>query len=126
MDAEQAVEVLDQEAVADEQQAQDDLHAEADALGERDGVVDESYVEHQDAGQQRGEDPGAADEAAGEQHARQDGETDHDAAHHGYRRILQLPGVGVVRNMLDLGKLEDVGVRPKGDAERNHCAEDGN
>ena len=126
VDAEQSVEVLDDEAVAEEQQAQEDLHGEADLRGERDGVVDESDVEHQDGGQQRREDVGALREAAGEKHRGQDAEADDDAAHHGDGRFLELAGIRIIRDVLFLGKLEDERVCPEGHAKRNHCGKDGN
>ena len=121
VDTEQPVEVLDDESVADEQDAQEDLHGEADLRRERDGIVDEADVEHQDGGQQRRQDVGALREAAGEKHRGQDAEADDDAAHHGDGRLLELARIGIVRDVLLLGKLEDEGVRPKGDAKRNHC-----
>ena len=123
VDAEQAVEIVDDESASiDEHEGQQDFAAEPRGGAQVQDVIEGAQVEHHAACDNHGEKRLAIEGTLRDKQPGQDAEENGVSSHDGHRLLLEFSLVGSIRDILHLGQLQDVGMYPKrGDEGGDGC-----
>lgn len=120
VDAEQAVEIVDDESAAvDEHDGEYDFAAETCGGAQIKNVVERAKIEHHPARDDHAEKRETIDGALRDKQPCQGAEENGVSSHDGHRLFLEFSLVGDICDILHLGQLQDVGMDPERDEERN-------